>query len=178
MSDKKPLLTFDEAMEQVSDLARNGEGPDKFRALKVVLSQQGGNITLPDPMSADEVVERLSVLMRGVGPVNCQWAYKKAFPKSRMEIFEGKVRLRTTDLVSIEKDDLPKSLKQLYKKFPETKRPGYPPTYPQRGGLEAQVAWCQSKALEILRDREQVRLDNIAADASRKTDGRETTAQG
>ena len=171
MSDEKnpkDTITFDEAMALISDIARNGEGPDKFRALKVAMSQQSGGITLPDPMSADEVVERLSRLMRGVGPANCQWAYRKAFPAAKKEIFESKVMVRNSDLNAEDIKKLPKSLKQLYKQFPETKRSGQPPGYPTRGGLEAQVQWCQEKAIEILRTRKQAIIDNVAIDAARK----------
>ena len=165
---EKNTITFDEAMELISDIARNGEGPDKFRALKVAMSQQSGGITLPDPMSADEVVERLSRLMRGVGPANSQWAYRKAFPASKKEVFEAKVMVRGSDLTADDIKKLPKSLKQLYKMFPDTKRSGQPPGYPKLDGLEAQVSWCQNKALEILRTRKQALIDNVAIDAARK----------
>jgi hypothetical protein len=165
-NEKRPLITFDEAMEQISDVARNGEGPDKFRALKVVLAQQGSNVTLPNPLSLEEVIERLARLMRGVGPTNCQWAYRKAFPASKKDIEEAMPRVSTFEMGSIEKDDLPKSLKQLYRRFPETKRPGYPPSYPAQGGMEAQVAWCQRKALEILKARELVKLNTLSTEAS------------
>jgi len=167
-SDQKTTITFDEAMSLISDIARNGEGPDKFRALKVAMSQQSGGITLPDPMSADEAVERLSRLMRGVGPANCQWAYRKAFPAAKKEIFESKVQVRNSDLSADDIKKLPKSLKQLYKMFPETKRSGQPPGYPKNDGLEAQVAWCQNKAIQIIRDRKQAIIDNVAIDAARK----------
>ena len=162
----KTTITFDEAMGLISDIARNGEGPDKFRALKVAMDQQSGGVALPPPMSAEEVVERLTRIMRASGKGNCQIAYRKAFVGTRTSIGDAMPDLALADITPFEKNALPRTLRQLYKQFPSIKpRGGVPKGYPMRSGLETQTEWVQCKAVEIMRDREQTRLSGTSEEA-------------
>jgi len=163
---KKPVMAFEEAITLIADIARNGEGADKFRALKMVMAQEAGGVTLPPPLSPEEVVERLTRLMAASGSGNCQIAYRKAFTRTRTGIGEAMPNLALADISPFEKNALPTSLKQLYKRFPEiVPKGGFPKGYPVRSGLEARVEWVRCKAVEILRDREQARLSSPTEDS-------------
>ena len=167
-TDKKPRMSFDEAMDEIADIARNGDGADKFRALKMVTERESSGATLPPPMSAEEIVERLTRLMRASGSGNCQIAFRKAFSGTRRNIGDAMPDLALADISPFEKSALPRTLRQLYKQFPEIKRSGYPAGYPRNKGLEAQMTWCQKKATEILRTREENLLNNLDPDATVK----------
>lgn len=175
MNEQEPKrrMTFEEAREEIAEIARNGEGADKFRALKMVMAEQSSTVTIPDPMTPEEKVERLARVMQPSGPIACQIAYRKAFPSSKREIFERMVRVKPDELSVFAKAEMPSTLKQLYKRFPEIKGPGFPPGFPVRGGLEARAEFCKRKALEILRDREEKKLNDISKEARTDEDGNE-----
>ena len=164
---KKPVMAFEEAISLIADIARDGEGADKFRALKMVMAQESGGATLPPPLSPEEVVERLTRLMRAAGSGNCQIAYRKAFAGVRKGIGEMMPNLALADISPFEKNALPKTLRQLYKQFPHiTPKGGFPKGFPGGVGLEAQAEWVQCKAIEIMRDREQARLSSPIEDTA------------
>ena len=158
MSDRNPL-SLDEAIGLISDIARHGEGADRLRALREirVMAQETGSVTLPDPMSDAEVIERLARLIKAAGPTVAQLAYKQAFPHSRKTVQEAVPRLLESDLV-IDRSKLPVNLKQLYRMFPEIKRSGVPQGYPRGKGLAVVKKWCQDKATQMIIDREQGRI--------------------
>ena len=166
MSDPKKRMTFDEAMAEIEDVARNGEGAQKLRALAMIQSQESTTVALPDPLSLDEQVERISRLLRAAGPKVSQFAYRNAFASSKKSISDLMPKVELTDVPAFYKATLPKSLKQLYRQFPEIKRGGYPAGYPLKGGIEMQQLWCQRKAVEILRAREEERLKSLEPEAA------------
>lgn len=162
----KPVLSLEEALGLISDIARHGEGADRLRALKEirVMAQETGSVTLPDPMSDAEVIERIARLLKSAGPTTAQLAYKKAFPHSQKSVVTATPKV-TAGALEIDRDKLPKTLKQLYRKFPEVKRPGFPPGYPRGQGLMAAKRWCEETAIKLLIDREQQRVDAAAREA-------------
>ena len=173
-------LTLDEIIELISDVARNGEGPDRFRALKHLTSLNSATAALPDPMPDVDLIDRLARLMKAVGTELTQKAYNRAFPNRGRSLAQAVPKFRQQDLL-VDRNTLPKSLKQLYKKFPEIKRHGFPPGFPAGRGLAMQQEWCQDRAMKILVDRERVRLEaaaaeQAAADAMIREEGSEADA--
>lgn len=164
--EKKRRMTFDEAAELIEETARDGDGAQKLRALQMVMASKASSVTLPPPLSTDEVVERLARVMKAAGAANCQFAYRIAFAAAKREIFDAMPPVHESDVPAFKTQSLPMSLKQLYKQFPEVKRSGYPATYPRSHGLEAQADWCRKKALQILRTREEARLNNLEPTAT------------
>lgn len=73
-------MTIDEILEELSKIGREGEGADRFRALKALSGMSGAQIALPEPLSDDEIVDRLFRLLAGAGKTNADRAMKKAFP--------------------------------------------------------------------------------------------------
>lgn len=73
-------MSVDEIMDELSRLGRTGDGVEKFRAIKLLSSMSGTQATLPEPLSDDEIVDRLFRLLAGAGKTNADRAMKKAFP--------------------------------------------------------------------------------------------------
>lgn len=161
---KKGALTFDEARELISEIARTGEGPDQFRALKMVMGLEGSGIGLPDPLTDNEALDRLSRIIRAVGPTGAQIAYRRAFPSTQRSIDAKAPKLTQADMAPIDRTKLPKNLRELYRQFPEIKKPGIPVGFPLRSGLEAQKKWCNDAAIRMLMDREQAAISEIVAE--------------
>lgn len=161
--EKRTRLTFDEAMDLISEIARDGEGADKLRALKLAMSMEQGGSSLPEPLSDHEIEERLARLIRAVGPTGAQLAYRKAFPAAKRAIHHSAPKVTERDIAPIDKSELPGTLRSLYKMFPEVKRPGIPKGYPVNSGLAVKKAWCQKEAYKMILDREQRKLDIIAS---------------
>ena len=164
MAEKAAKISFEEAMELMSDIARNGEGADKFRALKLVMSQETSGSVLPDPLNDSEVIDRLARLMKATGPTASQMAYRRAFPHSSRPVTHAAPKVKASDIPPIDKDKLPKNLRELYRMFPEIKKPGIPMGYPAGSGLAVKKEWCNKQAIKMLIDREQSRVDMIAVE--------------
>lgn len=163
---KRGAITFDEAREIISDIARGGDGPDKFRALKMVMGLEGSGVGLPEPLTDNDALERLARLIRAVGPTGAQIAYRRAFPASKRSIDASAPKISEADMPPIDRTKLPKNLRELYRMFPEIKKPGIPPGFPLRSGLETQKKWCNDAAVRILMDREQARVASGGAPES------------
>lgn len=163
---RRGAITFDEAREIISEIARDGEGPDKFRALKMLMGLEGSGVGLPDPLTDNDALERLARLIRAVGPTGSQIAYRRAFPASKRSIDANAPKISEADMPPIDRTKLPKNLRELYRMFPEIKKPGIPPGFPLRAGLEAQKRWCNDAAVRILMDREQARVASGGAPAN------------
>jgi acetolactate synthase regulatory subunit len=149
-------MSMDEILEQLSAKGRDPDaGADQFRALKMLASMDTASVAINPPMSQEELVARVARILRGVGMHVCQLAHHQAFPKNKHS-FEAPV-LDSQDLTEKDREDAAKvrTLKLLYRKFPEVKRPGFPPGYPAGKGLVAQQAWCQNAALKAMIDRRQ-----------------------
>lgn len=157
----RKALSLDEVLDIVSDIARNGEGPERFRALKLIMSQEAGSATLPEPFSDAEIIDRLARLIRAAGPTASQLAYRKAFPSAKRMINQEKPRLTESDLPPIDKATLPSTLRALYREFPEAKRPGVPKGYPVKAGMAVKAAWVRNEALKMRMDQERAKLDLV-----------------
>lgn len=166
MSEEPKRIGLDEALELISDIARNGEGADRFRALKVVMAQESSSSQLPPPLGDVEIIERLSRLIRAAGPMASQLAYRKAFPASKRPINFAAPKLLTSDVPGIDPLKLPKTLRALYRMFPEIKRPGVPKGFPVSAGMAVKAEWCAKEARKMIMDREQQKLDIIATEAA------------
>jgi hypothetical protein len=160
MTDPKNI-SFEEALELVSDVARNGQGTAQLRALQLVLNRESGAATIPEPLGDEEKLELMSMMMASLGQIGTQFAYRRAFPHSRRPVNHAAPKLELTDL-NMDESVLPETLKQFYRMFPEVKRGGYPPGFPVGKGIAVKKAWCQKQARKILLDRKQHELDSAA----------------
>lgn len=163
-----PTRTIDEISKEIEDVAFNGEGADKLRALKMLREDRGGSaITLPDPMADGEMVSRLARMMKGCGRDLCHAAFSQAFPQSKSHVDDAPV-LHTENLSPEVMDQVQKvrTLKALYKRFPTMKRPGFPPGYPAGRGAIAQQEWCRRMAAKCFLDQAQKAAESKAANDS------------
>ena len=163
---RRKSMSFDEIIVEMEDIAKNGEGADKFRALKTLMAQESGSATLPEPLTDDEIIERLSRMMKAAGPSASQISYRRAYPAAKRPINFAAPKITEADVPAIDPLSLPRSLKELYRQFPEVKKPGIPTGYPVRGGMAVQKEWVQKQARRMLLDREQKRHDMIATEAA------------
>lgn len=151
----RKIWTFDDLMAGISDMAENGTGAQKAAAYRMLMSAHGGTTQpiMGEPLLEKDLMERLSRLMKASGKTVCQVAFGRAFPLAKGHLDD--VPTYEIDHIDYKNVKLPMTLKQLYRQFPEVKRPGFPPGYPQSRGLAMKTAWCQQKAKEIIRDRKQ-----------------------
>ena len=175
MNETTKQMDLDEAVRILTDIARNGEGAERFRALREIrmMAQETETSVLPDPLTDQEVIERIGRLDRAAGTTLSQMAYRWAFPNAKRPIQHAAPKVLTDDIV-IDRSTLPVNLKQLYRMFPEIKRPGVPQGYPMGKGLAVVKRWCQDKALQMLVDKEQNRLD-VAAISDKEVESVEPT---
>lgn len=164
--DPKKRMSFDEILAEIEDVAQNGDGADKFRALKILMAQESSSVTLPPPMSDAEVIDRLARLIRAAGPTASQLAYRRAYPAAKRPINHSAPKIQETDVAPVDKTTLPANLRALYRMFPEVKRGGIPKGYPVHQGMAVQKKWCQEAALKMIIDREQAKHDVIATEAA------------
>lgn len=180
---KKPpkRMTLDEVMASVTEIAQDADaGADRFRALKMLASQNTAAAVLPDPMQNGELIDRLARLMKGAGVDICQLAYQRAFPQA-VDSVASAPKLQMADLPPEIMAQVQKvrSIKSLYRYFPEIKRPGFPPGYPVGRGAALQLEWLRRYAGKILLDREQAKVDaNAAAQAEWDEKMREVAKEG
>ncbi len=151
-------------MEMISSIARDEDaGADRFRALKMLATQNTSAATLGEILSYDDMLERMTRLLKAVGPDACRVAYRRAFPQRKSHI-DDDVRLRTDDVPAEVRAQAMKvwSLRGLYKQFPEAKRNGYPRGYPAGRSSVLKKQWCQEEAIRLILDREQQKVDEAA----------------
>lgn len=167
-SDKKRKPPSVDEIEQIlGDIVRDGEGASQIRAIQLLRNKDTEAATLPPPLSDAEIIERLARLIRAAGSTAARLAYRKAFPQAQRKLTDAAPKVMESDLPPIDKASLPRTLRTLWKMFPEVKpRAGIPKGFPVRQGLAVQGEWCQKMALKMLMDREQSKLDQIAVHAS------------
>ena len=168
-------ISFEEALKLVSDVARNGEGTAQLRALQLVLNREGTAATIPEPLGDEEKLELMSMMMASMGQIGTQFAYRRAFPYSRRPVNHAAAKIGFDDL-RVDESDLPETLKQFYRMFPEVKRGGFPPGFPVGKGVAVKKEWCRREAKKILLDRKQHQLDEAAM--SEKADDEAASGQG
>lgn len=161
-------LSMDEILAIVTEIARDPEsGADRFRALKMLATTGDSNAAISPPLSHDELVARVARVIHGVGLHIAQLAFHQAFPTTKANPLDSP-QLDTGDLTEAEREMCAKvrTLKVLYRKFPEVKRNGFPPGYPVGKGLIAQTAFCQNMAIKAMVDRKQKQHLERAKEAS------------
>jgi len=159
-------LSLDEIMAMVTDIAKDPEsGADRFRALKMLASTNTAAAVLPDPMNEGEIVERLARLMRAAGRDLAQVSYQKAFPRVSSKPYIA-TRFKLDDIppeVQLRVERI-RTLRALYKNYPEVKRPGFPPGYPLKRGLGVISEWCRRVAAKCELDRMQTAANAVEAE--------------
>ena len=155
------VLTLEQIMMGLSEMAQHGEGAQRAAAFRLLMGASGANVSLPEPLTDREVVERLARLMRAFGKDTTRKAFSLAFPalKTRPwkapEVSEGDIDWSTFRF--------PVSIRHFYQKFPECKRPGRPKGFPIKGGLERKKAWLIEETKRIIMDRRQKEMESAAA---------------
>lgn len=163
---KKDIVTLDEVDEILSRIARDSDGAQQIRALNMLRAKDSGVSRLPEPLSDAEVIDNLSRLIRAAGPTASMLAYRKAFPRAQRPLNHSAPKVTEQDIGGIDKAALPKTLRALYKMFPEIKRGGIPKGYPVHSGMAVQTEWVKKQAIRMLLDKEQRKLDVIATEAA------------
>ena len=151
----KKVLTLNEILEGLSELATNGEGAQRSQAYRMLLGQGGSQVMLPDPIDQSEIVQKLARLMKPAGSRLCQLAFHECFKKKSLN---DDVTVQADDL-DLEGVKLVTTLRALYKVFPEIKKGGFPKGYPAGRSLEAKDEWCKQEHKKMLLDRKQKELD-------------------
>jgi hypothetical protein len=156
-------FTIEEIIAALSDISRDTESKDRLRAMKLLMSFNASTAAIPTPLNDDEVVERLSRLMKGAGAKLCRKAYRKTYPLSERTPIFDKEELEDLGPFIKQKIKGLKTLKQFNRMFPETVKGGVPPGYPSGAGPEAQMEWVQRAATKIFVER---RRREVAAEAA------------
>lgn len=159
---KAPRMTVDEALDTLSEIARDPEaGVDRFRALKIVAQAQSANVVLPEPMSEAEAIERGVRFIKGLGLELSRICMRKAYPNAKvLEAPAPKVNESILTKEDWEKIKSCRTHRMLNRMFPHLKRSGVWPGYPKGRSPEIQVGWCQNQCKEILIGQRQKELDN------------------
>lgn len=166
------VLSLTEIMEGLSDLARNGEGAQKAAAYRMLLGANSTAATLPPPLSAQEIDTRLIRIMKMVGIHRVQASYRKAFPHATTR--HRPLQINPADLELPADYKYPKTVRELYKMFPEYKRHGFPPGFPVGKGVLIQREWLKDMAIKILTMKMQKEED----EASRELRATDDAARG
>lgn len=149
---KRQRMTIDEILALAAEIANDPEaGAQRFQALKMLAGMETATVTLPDPMSPDEVDQRLARLMKGAGPNATQRAYVIAFPDLAKKAFGVHLTEATPDMIRRAQGIT--SLKLLNKHFPEFKMQGMPRGFPVGKSLVAKATWCRDQAIKYMIER-------------------------
>lgn len=161
---KRQRMSMDEIAEMASEIARDPEaGADRFRAMKFLAQAEASTVLLPDPLDEPEAIDRLARLLKGYGPEVARLAYRRAYPMHRKQIdgMPSNAEIRIDPELK-KKAMRIRTLKMLYKVFPEIKRPGVPPGYPSGGGILVQQEYVQRKALKMYIDADKQAYEQCA----------------
>jgi hypothetical protein len=146
-------MSMEDILKEIEDIAKEGEGADKFRALKMLANLTTSASILPEPLEEPEIIARLVRIMRPAGMGICQIAYNKAFAYGKGLFAQLPAKAKDHDLTDEELGKVPRTLKQLYRRFPEIKGPGFPQGYPVGRSIEMKRAWLREQTIKLLTDR-------------------------
>lgn len=161
--------TIDEITQEIERIAfdPDAEGPAKLRALRLLQQDQGGvAISLPPPLTEEQMINRLGRVMKGCGTAICQRAYARTFPKAGTRI-DAQVLFALSDVPEALRAQVSKikTLWQLNQRFPNEKIPGVPKGYPMSAGALAKEAFVQRLAMErLLKEHDALRPPHEAAE--------------
>lgn len=135
-------LTPEEIMDEIHQLARDGEGAEKRWALKQ-LSAGDASITIGKPRTEEEIQERAARILKGIGLESS----KKAFAKAH----RAATPPQWTQAKRFNAKYLPVTCTQLYEMFPEAEKDefGYPPGYPHDKGALHKKRWIAEYAEKL-----------------------------
>ena len=139
----KKRLSVEEIVDEIHELARNGEGAAQRWALQQ-LSAGNASLTIPPPMTDDEVIDRLSRLNRGAGFELAKRGFSRAYPAGS-PVSWTMARQKGVDY-------LPTTLKELYALFPDAPMDpltGAPPGYPETTIKLVKKRWIAEYADEL-----------------------------
>lgn len=165
-------LTPEELLDEIHDLARNGDDANKRWALKM-LSSQESSLSLPEPLTRADVIERLMRIMRATGMAISQMAWNKAFAGTHKRPTDEAVIADHQDLVPPEVANKIKRItrvRNLYDFAPDIRKPGVPVGFP-RNGKEAQARFLQGVAMRIAINRVKAGQDPLTGKSLEATDG-------
>jgi len=156
---KPKRRSIEEITADIEAISQDSEHRDQFKALRMLAAEKSSSVVLPEPMDDNEVIERIARLIKPAGAILAQIAFKRAFPY-RPEVDKvvpkvGENHLTEEDRLIVLKC---RSVKNLYRMFPELKKPGLPQGFPRGEDLEAKQAWCREAATKILVARQQARM--------------------
>lgn len=160
--DKKKRRSIEEITADIEQISQDPEHRDQFKALRMLAAEKATSVVLPDPMSDNEIIERIARLIKPVGRALSSIAYRRAFPYNK-DIEDEMPKLAQTHLTPEEILTAKKcnNLKALYRTFPEIKRAGMPTGYPRGRSIEEKQEWCRDQATKILIGRAQARLKAV-----------------
>jgi hypothetical protein len=161
---RRAALSLDAVIGIVTEIAQDPESRDRLRALKLLTSLNSSSAAIPPPLTDEDVIARMRRLMKAAGSRLCLKAYRQAYPLVRRTPVFDKQEMEELGIFMRGKIEKLKSLKQLYRMFPEIKRSGVPTTYPVGAGPEVQMEWIQKTATKILMER---RRKEIAEEQAR-----------
>lgn len=125
-------MTPEEIEDEMHWLAQHGEGADKRWALNRLQPTEHG-LALEKPKTEEEIQDRISRLLKGVGVESSKRAFGKAHPHHTPPGWTAAKRNKTSKY-------LPNTLTGLYEMFPEAEKEiltGAPPGYPAGKGATA-----------------------------------------
>ena len=159
-SEKKTakILTMDEILAGLSELAQHGDGAQKSQAYRLLLGASSTAAMLPPPLSGPEIIQRMMRLMKLLGPGLTQACYRRAFPRSNA-IAKNPLSLQADSLDLPPDFKFPRTVKHLYKLFPEFKGPGFPRGFPINRGILIQREWLKDLTIKTLLARKQQEED-------------------
>lgn len=148
-------LSMDEIMDLITEVARDGDGADKFRALKLLHSMQSVTASLPSPKNDDEIQHYLKIIFPACGKENVDSARRHTFnlkaDSMDMEVDE----VSGVPLDRRERINKIVTVRDFYNLFPWMKRRGVPKGYPGKSlGLARRTRWLRQRALDISLDEE------------------------
>jgi len=159
---RKRRLTIDELLDQIHEVAQDPDaGPDRFRAGKLLLSMQTSTTMLPEPLDENDVLDRVSRILEGVGQHLSRIAFRRAFPRLTgvKSDIEAPVEIFSTDdgiLTPQQREICRKasvSTKKIRAAFPELATHGRLTGTPYKQGPIAQKSYRYQVAVKAMLDR-------------------------
>jgi hypothetical protein len=156
--DGKPptILSMEDIKLGLSDMARNGEGAQRAQAYRMLMNMESATVTLPEPMTYEEEIERLTRILKACGKEKVQVSWKRAWPTTKKTVDDDADRMTLEDLpprIRFTAEHVT-TLRKLYDMAPEIKpKGGFPSGYPLGKGKAMRCRWVQHQAAKILLDR-------------------------
>lgn len=151
---EKFSLSPDQIEALITKMAVHGEGADQRWALKILRAERETEAVLPDPLTQDEVADRLARILRAIGTRAANSGYARFFNNRRVSPQTAANALKAEDF-KIDVESLPRTLKAMNRRYPELKpaKGGFPSGFPVGKGPLAQQEWVRKMSMKIEVDR-------------------------